>query len=162
MTVMRGQRGENPMLAPARAYIERGWSVIPMRAGTKKPALLSWTPYQERHATEEEIQAWWPSGGTNGIAIVTGPISGNLAVLDIDDVALAERMAADTVLMTETLAVRTPSGGLHLYVIETEARSTGGPLVPGLADLKAAGGYVLAPPTPGYRWVRKGVGDEPS
>lgn len=162
MTAPLGERAaENPMLAAARAYIERGRSVIPVRAGTKKPALLSWTPYQERHATEEEIQAWWPPGGRNGIAIVTGPISGGLAVLDIDDAALAERMASDPVLMAETLAVRTPSGGLHIYVCE-DLESASGPLVPGVADLKAAGGYVVAPPMPGYFWIGEEADGEPS
>ena len=161
MTTTSDERTQNPMLAAARAYLARGWSVIPIRPSTKAAA-VSWKPYQERRATDDEIQTWWPPGGRNGIAIVTGSISGNVAVLDIDDVALAERMASDPVLIAETLAVRTPSGGLHLYVIETEARSTGGPLVPGLADLKAAGGYVLAPPTAGYHWIHDGVGDEPS
>jgi hypothetical protein len=152
---------ENQMLAAARAYLAKGWSVIPLRPGTKTPG-VPWKQYQERHASGEEIRAWWPPGGTNGVAIVTGRASGGLAVLDVDDVALAERMAADSVLMAETCCVRTPSGGLHLYVTETKTQSAGGPLVPGVADLKAAGGYVVAPPTPGYRWVHRGVADESS
>lgn len=161
MTPARGERAENPMLAAARAYLASGWSVIPIRAGTKAPA-VQWKQYQERHATDEELEAWWPPSGRNGIAIVTGSTSGNLAVLDIDEVALAERLASDPVLLVQTIAARTPSGGLHLYIVETQTKSASGPLVPGVADLKVNGGYVLAPPTAGYHWIHDGVGDEPS
>lgn len=149
------------MLAAARTYLARGWSVIPIRPSTKAAA-VPWKPYQERRATDDEIQAWWPPSGGNGIAIVTGSVSGNLAVLDIDEVGLAERLASDPVLLAQAIAARTPSGGLHLYIVETQTKSASGPLVPGVADLKVNGGYVLAPPTAGYHWIHDGVGDEPS
>ena len=52
--------------------------------------------------------------------------------------------------------IRTPGDGLHLYAVETEARSRGGTLVAGVADLKAGGGYVVAPPSPGYSIIADG------
>jgi hypothetical protein len=107
----------------------------------------SWKEYQERLPKEQEVADWWQRWPDANVAIVCGPVSEGLAVLDIDDRELAEAMAADAGLQAETTLVRTPSDGLHVYTIETEGTSPSGPLVPGLADLKAAGGYVLAPPS---------------
>jgi len=83
------------------------------------------------------------------VAVICGRVSGGLAVLDIDDPQLAERLIQDGLDKTTRL-VRTPSGGAHLYLTETQARSRSRPIVPKVADLKAEGGYVVVPPTPGY------------
>jgi len=81
------------------------------------------------------------------LALICGQVSGGLAVLDIDDPKLADAIGADGGLQAETTMVRTPRGGLHVYAIETDAASRSGPLVPGVADFKGEGGYVLAPPS---------------
>jgi Bifunctional DNA primase/polymerase, N-terminal/YspA, cpYpsA-related SLOG family len=93
------------------------------------------------------------------LAIRTGTIAG-LAVVDIDP---RNGGAIDPALMTPTAAVATGGGGWHLFY-----RHPGGPLLPALpgragVDVKADGGYVVAPPSvhPGtgraYRWA----GDRP-
>jgi hypothetical protein len=87
------------------------------------------------------------------LAIRTGTAAG-LAVVDIDP---RNGGQVDRELMTPTAAVATGGGGWHLYY-----RHPGGPLLaalPGRAgiDIKADGGYVVAPPSahPGraYRWA---------
>ena len=89
------------------------------------------------------------------LAIRTGTAAG-LAVVDIDP---RNGGQLDRALMTPTAAVATGGGGWHLYY-----RHPGGPLLaalPGRAgvDVKADGGYVVAPPSvhPGtgraYRWA---------
>ena len=89
------------------------------------------------------------------LAIRTGTAAG-LAVVDIDP---RNGGQLDPALMTPTAAVATGGGGWHLYY-----RHPGGPLLaalPGRAgvDIKADGGYVVAPPSahPGtgraYRWA---------
>ena len=68
----------------AAEYVERGWSVIPLRG--KRPAIPSWTEYQTRRPTQDEIRSWFSnsSGSTPpNIGIVTGSISG-LVVVDCD------------------------------------------------------------------------------
>jgi hypothetical protein len=70
--------------------------------------------------------------------------------IDIDLPEVAEAIAQDAALPNETELVRTPRGGLHISV--TSRRPTqGGPLYlqdgRKLGDLKAAGGYVLIPPS---------------
>lgn len=82
------------VLSAALAALRADISVIPIDARTKQPyfALLprsddgkpTWKPYQERHATEDEVRAWAEAGAQ--FAAVGGTISGGLECIDSDDV----------------------------------------------------------------------------
>src|SRR5438034_4452603 len=79
------------MNAAIHDYIGRGWSIIPIRPGDKRP-LVRWEEFQHRHPSEAEAGAWFYRWREAGIGIVTGAISG-LVVIDVDvrhggDVAL--------------------------------------------------------------------------
>ncbi len=135
----------------AAEYRRRGWATIPTKPRSKEPNLRELRPYLTRKATREEIGAWpWP-----GVGIVTGPLSGVL-VLDADgpegEAELKKRGHPVTPM------ARTQGGGLHLYFIHPDHRvPTGIRVAPGL-DVKAAGGYVVAPPSVGpsgrcYAWI---------
>ena len=138
------------------AACRAGFSLIPVAADAKVPAFdllphndagkAVWEPFQHRRPTKDELRAWFSTPGRN-LGIVCGKVSGGLAVLDIDAPKLAEELVSDNGLKATTTLVRTPHDGLHIWVIETDAVSRSGPLVPGVADLKAEGGYVLAPPS---------------
>ena len=54
-------------------------SVLPC---TNKRPNLSWKDYQSRVMADEEVDKHFPS---EQVAIITGSISGNLEVIDIDD-----------------------------------------------------------------------------
>lgn len=123
-------------------YTARGYSVIPT-GPDKKPLLPTWKEYQEGAAPKDTLETWFAGGHAN-VAIVTGQVSGALAVLDIDDVGVADELVPQ--FRERAPLVRTPRGGLHIYLRETTT-SRCGPLKAGLADLKAEGGYVLAPPS---------------
>lgn len=58
---------------------EWGFSVIPVRTGTKRPAVESWTQYQTVPADEEQIEEWWTKWPNANIAIVCGEVSGLIA-----------------------------------------------------------------------------------
>ena len=66
----------------ALAYLAKGYSVIPLRVGDKRPA-ISWSEYQKRKPTEDEVKGWWAQWPDANIALVTGAVSG-LWVLDVD------------------------------------------------------------------------------
>lgn len=132
-------------------YRRRGWSTIPIKAHSKEPHLRELRPFLTRKATQEELGAWsW-----SGVGIVTGPISGVL-VLDVDG------PEGETELQKHghpvTPMVRTASGGMHLYFRHPQQHvRTGIRVAPGL-DVKASGGYVVAPPSVGpsgapYQWI---------
>jgi putative DNA primase/helicase len=132
-------------------YSRRGWSPIPIKERSKEPNLRELRPYLTRKATQEELGAWsWA-----GVGIVTGPLSGVL-VLDVDGPEGEAELKKHGHPATPT--ARTARGGLHLYFRHPEQHvRTGIRVAPGL-DVKASGGYVVAPPSIGpngkpYEWV---------
>jgi putative DNA primase/helicase len=132
-------------------YRRRGWSPIPIKERSKEPNLLELHPYLNRKATREELDAWrW-----SGVGIVTGPVSGVL-VLDVDGPEGEEELRKYG--HPATPMVRTAGGGIHLYFKHPEHHvRTGIRVAPGL-DVKASGGYVVAPPSVGpngraYEWI---------
>src|SRR5215211_4653107 len=135
----------------AAEYRQRGWSPIPIKERSKEPNLLELRPYLTRKATKEELDTWrW-----SGVGIVTGPVSGVL-VLDVDGPEGEAELQKYGHPVTPM--VRTASGGLHLYFKHPEHHvRTGIRVAPGL-DVKASGGYVVAPSSIGangkpYEWI---------
>jgi hypothetical protein len=144
------------MLQAALACAEHGWHVFPCAKGGKRPALRG--DWQELATTDRSrIHQWWQRYPYN-IGIACG--ASGLAVLDLDvprngkvqpDQAPGADMFNSLCRMHRqqvpaTFTVRTPSGGRHLYftVPGTELRNSAGRLAP-LIDVRAAGGYVVAP-----------------
>ena len=102
-------------LTAALAARQAGFSVIPVRA--KIPA-VRWEPYMSRIATAAEVRHWFQRGGRH-IGYVCGRVSGNLEVVDVDevpltDVLLAKLREAATDLYDRLTIIRTRSGGLHI------------------------------------------------
>ncbi|MFI2298385.1 bifunctional DNA primase/polymerase [Actinacidiphila glaucinigra] len=164
---------------------KRGWEVVPLRPGTKRPALhgeatcpstgpcaTGHRKWEQRATTDpQRIRATWSQGPFN-VGIATGP--SGLLVVDLDvpkdngnaDApngaatfrALCER-AGRTV--PDTYRTRTASGGEHLYFTTppgihlTNTAGTIGPLV----DTRAWGGYVVAAGSETYAGRYEAVGD---
>ena len=103
-------------LSAALEYIDRGWSVIPIRAGTKKP-VRGWKEYQDRQPTEAECIGWFENTD-HDIAIVCGRVS-NLVVVDTDD-DTATKLAADQGWDRTPYRVKTRKG--YHYYFSTDTR----------------------------------------
>src|SRR5215207_8147129 len=132
-------------------YHRAGWCPIPIKERSKEPTLPELRPYLNRRATKEELATWpW-----SGVGIVTGELSGVL-VLDVDGPEGEAELRKHG--HPATPMVRTPSEGLHLYFKHpTRPVNTSIRVAPGL-DVKASGGYVVAPPSLGangkpYEWI---------
>lgn len=144
------------MLDAALRLRETGCSVIPIKG---KLPLVAWQEFQARRAEPEEIRQWFTQWPDAGVGVVTGAIS-NLVVLDIDVKGTGE-MITDPVSfvyghgLTPTATVVTASGGLHLYYTHPGVRVPNAARcaeVGGLpVDVRGDGGFVVAPPSPGYR-----------
>src|SRR5215210_6991333 len=140
-----------PVVQAIVGYRKLGWNVIPLRRRTKTPAFGKGElkPYLYQRPDREAMRRWYREGRFGGIGIVTGPTSG-IAVLDVDGEegkAVLKKHGHPA-----TPIVSTPKG-LHLYF-----KDPGGDLATSIRfapdlDLKAAGGYVAAPPTGGREWV---------
>jgi hypothetical protein len=68
----------------AQQYIANGFSVLPVVTDGSKSSLGPWKAYQQRFASEHELEQWFGTDHPCGIGVVAGPISGNLHILDFD------------------------------------------------------------------------------
>lgn len=133
-----------------------GFSVIPMRPD--KIPFIKWQKYQKVLPTENEIQAWWRKWPKANIGNITGKLSG-IAVIDVDAAEGKQEISKYIPDSCEFPVCETPGGGQHFYFrypknvdLRNNCRA-----VPG-CDLRAEGGYVLAPPSKGengkrYQWL---------
>ena len=98
---------------------ELGWSYVQLRG--KRPVERGWTD-RPRESLEQALG--WARDGNVGIR--TGGASGGLVVIDID--AGAETAGLD---LTDTVTVRTGSGGLHFYYqVNQSVRNSAGTIAP--------------------------------
>ena len=143
-------------LERVKALIDRGWAVFPCVPNEKKPL----TTHGFKDATHSHFRAaqWWSQNPNANIGIATGEVSGKIAIVDVDvkNGAKGRESLASLKGIAPTLTATTPSGGWHLYYrAPGRLRSRNGLLLG--VDLKADGGYVVAPGseidgTP-YEWM---------
>ncbi len=122
-------------------YLNLGWTPLPVKRGTKFPA-VKWTEYQTRQPTPREIERWNWSGG---IGIVTN----GLICVDCDGGGEQLLKGKD---FPPSWTVRTGSGGLHRYY-----KANGQPTRNAVAilkgddgaqvDIRADGGFIIVPPS---------------
>lgn len=142
----------------ALKYLSMGLSVIAIAPnGSKGPATVvgSWLPFMTgARATPQQVDAWWPEGTRNGVAIVGGILSNDLAVIDIETGDAYAQYRSDCqqegllYALDSCPIVVTPNGGRHIYCFGVQrknlklAKSTEGKT---LIEIKGSNGYVLAP-----------------
>lgn len=136
-------------LEAANNYAAKGWTVIACQPRSKSPAVTEWKSFQTKKPSWEDLRKWFP-GDANNLAILTGKGSG-IVVLDVDNPD-----ALDDYDIPETLTVKTAKG-YHYYFKHPGCAVSNGP-IKGLGDIKADGGYVVAPPSlhetgKRYEWV---------
>jgi hypothetical protein len=134
----------------ALAYAAQGYHVFPCWEGSKAPA----TPrgHKDASCAGERVTRLFERSSVN-VAIATGP--SGLVVIDIDGEVGARSMEALRLEgdIPETYTVETRSGGRHYYftapagvnIKSSQGTATAG-LAPGI-DVRADGGYVVAPPS---------------
>jgi len=130
-------------------YLANDLSVIPIKPNSKEPAVTKWKVYQKERPSIKEVEKWF-KGTDNNVGIVTGKISGNLAVLDFDNVQIFDEFVKalnDDLrkVVDETWRVRT-SRGYHVYLRVLTDETIPTRRFNGV-DVKAEGAYVVAPPS---------------
>jgi len=125
--------------ATANKLKNHKFSVIPI-GGKGKVPIVEWQPYQQKHATERDINEWSTKNIDLNIAVVTGEISG-ITVIDIDSAEGEEVIAR--LNLPDTYTVMT-SKGRHLYYQYTSdpAIKTCTKILEGV-DIRNDGGYVI-------------------
>ncbi|MBX3427932.1 MAG: AAA family ATPase [Pirellulales bacterium] len=148
--------GDSP-IDYALQYLRAGLSVVPIRGDGSKAAAVAWKRLTQERATESDVRGWWLADNV-GVAVAHGPASGNSEVVDLDDVSLmgeffGEIEARCPGLLERLTIVRTPRPGYHLIyrcsMVEGNKVLARGPDGNALIETRGAGGYALAPGSPG-------------
>jgi len=138
------------VITEARALWQLRWSLVPLKPRSKEP-LIRWKPLQKRKLSEREIVELFEQNPDANLGVVTGSISG-LLVLDCDSPDAVKRLGVSETPIAET------ARGRHYYFELPKANICS---VAGIADgldIRAAGGYVVSPPSTHpsgkrYEWI---------
>lgn len=149
------------LLESALAYLASGICALPAKRKAKRPNVSSWSEYQSRLPSPEELTRLFSGSSSDGLCIVCGKISGNLEVIDFDQKAVAFdawRELVGSELVSRLVIQRSQNGGKHvLYRCEgvvggnqklAEDKFDGEKRV--LIETRAEGGLVICAPTDGY------------
>lgn len=143
---------ENPLLAAALDYRQRGWSIIPT---VGKKSGVPWKRFQTERAGEDTIRRWFADGRATGVAVVLGNASGGLAVRDYDTIPAFDSWADANPADAASLPTARTARGFHIFgVVDREIFVNMGD-----GELRGTCGlYVLTPPSrhPSgtyYEWV---------
>ena len=140
-------------------FKDRGWLCIPLRKDangfSKIPIVPGWSSLPSTLETVQSLE--WEKA--SGLGIVLGEKSNSLAVLDVDDEALAQAIMLHCWdrLDTSPRLVRTARNRLHVYFQEVGYPSPSSKQIVKFdgrevtVELKANGTQVAAPPTQGYK-----------
>ena len=131
----------NKMYEAAKEYIAKGFSVIPTYRD--KTPIVGWKEYQQRQATDEELQNWFIGTDVN-IAIVTGALSG-VTVLDLDSQESVDYVKEHGI--GDPAIVKTHRGHHLYYKYQVGDRNFQKRSELPNIDLRGEGGYVIAPPS---------------
>ena len=143
-----------PILAAALEYHRRGWSIIPIAAGTKKPPKgFRWKRFQKRRPTEQELHDWFEGRDDLGLAVIFGEVSGGLVCRDFDTMASYHRWSREHPDLADTLPTVATARGRHVYFRSNHR----GIVHQDDGELRGAG-YCLLPPSvhpdgPTYKWL---------
>lgn len=142
-------RGPDPerLLAAALRFAADGHPVFPCVPDAKRP--LTTHGLLDASTDPAQIRRWWRRTPIANLAVPTG--SSSFDVLDVDvresgsGYPAFNRLIREGHLEGHSRIVVTPSGGMHAYFPGTTQPSSR--LPEQHLDFKAAGGYVLAPPS---------------
>jgi Bifunctional DNA primase/polymerase, N-terminal len=144
-------------------YARRGWPALPLHSveggqctcgdvNCRSPGKHPRTQHGVKDASVHSLHInrwwrWWPS---SNVGIATGIVSG-LLVLDIDprnggEASYDQLRKKFPAAFADLFEVQTGSGGTHLYFECRSPAPSRANILPGI-DVKADGGYVVAPPS---------------
>lgn len=158
----------------AKYYLSKGLNVI--ITNNVKQSLFKWDRYKTEMITLDEITQQAAHKKAGGMAVVCGAVSGGLEVIDIDlkysinpdfYANFCEAIGYD--IFNKLYIVQTKSGGYHFYYrceviegnqklchrykTEDELRETPSNKKVCLIETRGEAGYVIAPPTEGYKVI---------
>ncbi len=148
-------------------YLGYNLSVIPVR-DDKRPAIAAWSAFQTNKMSDEFVNQAFSHPGATGIAIICGAVSGHLEVIDVDCkydhtgmlwndfFALIRQYLPE--LSGQLVIATTKNNGYHIYYRCTQEEGNqklaNNAHKEVLIETRGNGGYVIAAPSPGYRFIQ--------
>jgi replicative DNA helicase len=156
----------NEIKEKAKEYLKLQLSVIP--AGEDKVPTIKWKKYESERMKEEEVDVLFNGGNVKYLGIVCGAISGNLEVIDVDTKHDKTNTLWDNLrgliednlpeIYKSLVIAQTKSGGYHIYYkcssIAKNIKLSNKTNRDTLIETRGEGGYVVAPPSPGYKYLQ--------
>ena len=133
-------------------YADAGLSVFPLRERGKRPATAN--GFKDATTDKTQIERWWKENPNYNIGIATGSPSGGLVVVDVDEDKEKGKTGLSSIQnwmkkngqIPKTVEVVTGRGGLHAYYF-CKTQLSNRTNVLDSVDIRADGGYVVAPPS---------------
>lgn len=139
------------LIESAKYYLRNGFSVMPARYADKQPT-LPWKRFQSVPMSEGEAEKLFQSA--EALGVITGSVSKNLEVIDVDDAGLWpkiwDKMQEE---FGDVFPVVRTRRGYHVWYrcaeiagnmkLAVEDKKT-------LIETRGEGGYVMAPPSENY------------
>ena len=158
----------NQLQDTALQLLAHGFSVVPTRTdGTKAPA-GAWAQYQQQPPTLEAVTAWFDGDTHDGLGIITGAVSGNCEMFELEGRAVAAgvfnrmtELAANSDLgelwdrVTSGYLEFTPTAGMHTYYRITDGPARGNTKLARdeagnvLVETRGEGGFSVIAPSGG-------------
>ena len=156
------------LLQSALAFLASGCSIVPAKSDGSKAPIGSWKKWQSERPDAKQLAEWFSDSKVQGFGIVTGAVSGNLEMLEVEGRAVAAGMVEEirdlafasglgeiwNVISTGYVEM-TPSGGFHwLYRIADEPVPSNTKFAHDknnecLAESRGEGGFVVVAPSAG-------------
>lgn len=157
------------MMSVALAYVQRGWSVIPLHVpvvssddlacscGKRTCDSIGKHPRTKRGLSDasrdpDVVRGWWTRWTDANIGVVTGNASSGLVVLDVDngngrngDDSIRDLESAGNALPETPISLT--GNGMHVLMLSTQEIPNSANLVGNGLDIRGEGGYVVAPPS---------------
>ena len=155
------------LLTAALAWYDAGYCVIPAHEDGSKRPFGPWKQYQTQRPSRQQLVDWINSGNYSGIGVITGQVSGNVEMVEVENRAIvngsleflgdiSRRSSVDHIwnAALQGCAEQSGGGGVHMFIrLDDQA-------VPGnlklasnrdsevLAETRGEGGFVIVAPTP--------------
>jgi len=139
---------DRPIFEAALEYHQQGLWPIPVHPDKKQPLIL-WAEFQARQPTVEELYRWWAEFPNARIGLVTGA-GPDLVAIDLDPRNGGK--PEDVEVPAGAPRVCTPRKGLHHYCRHPGHQVPNRVGIRPGVDIRGDGGFVIAPPSPGYVW----------
>lgn len=131
---MQDKAENTELLNAALAFLASGCSIVPTRNDGSKAPIGSWKKWQSERPSPAQVAEWFADPKVQGFGVVTGKVSGNLELLELEgravnsgmleevkEIAFASGLGEIWNVLINNYVEMTPSGGIHfLYRIADE------------------------------------------